>query len=72
MTRKNLPESQIPIAQSLERGSIRTHDIGIERLSRGDQPGIVLTETSRRPPLEQSAATGLGEMEAVNTEPLQR
>ncbi len=67
-----LSKAQIARAQPLECGAVGPDNVGIERLGGGDQPGIVLTQAARRPPLQQRTPPGLGQVHALEREPLER
>lgn len=60
------PEAKVTRAQTLERGAIGPHDIGIEGVSGGDQPRVVLAQAPRGAALQQGAATCLGEVESLD------
>jgi hypothetical protein len=57
-----LTEAQVACAQSLERRAIRSHNIGLDRLGSGNEPGIVLTHPLRCATLQQGAPACLGKM----------
>jgi hypothetical protein len=67
-----LPESEAPFAEPLEGSPIRSNDVRIDRLRRRNEPGIVVPETSRRPPLQGGASHGMRQMEPLNRETLKR
>ena len=67
-----LPETQVAITQAFEGGTVGTDDVGVERLGGRDQPGIVFAEATRRAPLKQGTPTSMGEMKALDGEPLKR
>jgi hypothetical protein len=43
--------------------------VGVERVSGGDEPRIVLAQPARRPALPQRTSPGLRQVQAVNGKP---
>jgi hypothetical protein len=67
-----LPESEVAFAEPFEGSPIGSDDIGIDRLSRRNEPGIVFSKTSRRPPLQRGTSPGMRQVESLNRETLKR
>jgi hypothetical protein len=65
-----LAKTKIPRTQSLECCAVRSHDIGIDRVGGGEEPGVILTQAPRRAALDQRAPACLREVQALNREPL--
>ena len=69
---ETLSEAEIARAQAFESGPIRSNDVGLERFSRGNQPGVVLTHSPRCAPLQESAPPRLREVQSLNRKALER
>jgi hypothetical protein len=63
--------TQVPASELFECRAIGADDVGIDRFSRGDQPGVVLAEAARGPSLKPGTSLRLRRMKALDHEPLQ-
>ncbi len=72
LTRYGLPKTEIPRTKFLERSTVGRNDVRIDRLGCRDKPRVVLAQPPGRPPLDQSAASRLREVQPLNRKPLQR
>ena len=52
--------------------AVGADDVGVDRLRGRHQPCVVLAHPSGRAPLQQRTSPGLGEMQSLNRESLQR
>ncbi|HEV8433390.1 MAG TPA: hypothetical protein VGR95_08255 [Thermoanaerobaculia bacterium] len=64
-----LTKTKVALAEAVERSPIRTGDVGIQRLSGGHEPRIVLAHAARRA-APQRTPLCLREMNPLNDEPL--
>jgi hypothetical protein len=56
------PEANVSRAQSLERRTIRSDCVCIERIRRRDEAGVILAHPSRCPALQDGAPPRLGKV----------
>ena len=65
-------KTKIALIEPVEGCAVRTGHVGIERLSGGDEPRIILAQTARRPALQQRTPPSLREVHTLKDETLQR
>ena len=66
------PIAKVSSPEPLKRDSIGSDDVRADRLSRGNQPGVVLAHPPRCTTLQECAPPRLRQMQSLNREPLQR
>lgn len=69
--RGELLKAQVPCAQSLERGTIRSDDVRVDRFGGRYQPGVILAQASGCTALQLGAPPRLRKMQSLNRKPLQ-
>jgi len=69
--RRRSLKAQVSSSPTLERDSLGSHDVRVDRLSRGNQPDIVLAQPTCGAMLRARTLLGLRQMHSLDREPLQ-
>ncbi len=59
-------KAQVTSTESLECRAIGPHNVGVDGLRRGNQPGVILAHPAPGSALQERAPPGLREMQPLN------
>jgi len=65
-------KAKVAFTEPFERCAVGTSHVGIERLGRGHEPGVILAHTPRSTTLQERTSLCLREVDTLNDEALQK